>query len=135
MTETPVLDRNEAEALVGAINTRTPSGARNYALLQLMLQTGIRCGEALQVTAGDIRQEDWPSNGDTVRVWVLRLPSRATKGKRERQGLPLSPATRQALDTWQAKRAGLGIRGGGRSRRQVPSQCCRCACDTDGEAS
>ena len=110
--DTPIMEQDELDALLGAINTRTPTGARNYALLQLMAQTGIRCGEALQVQAADIRQEDWPGNGGTVRVWVLRLPRRATKGQQGRQGLPLAPATRQALDSWQEKRAALGIRGG-----------------------
>ncbi len=102
----------ELEALLGQVNTKTPTGARNYALLQLMAQTGIRCGEALQVTAGDIRQEDWGTNGDRVKVWVLRLPRKVTKGKQERQGLPLTVATRQALEVWQAKRSGLGIGDG-----------------------
>jgi len=110
--QTEVLERHEAEALLDQINTRTPTGARNFALLQLMLQTGIRCGEALQVQPGDIRQEEWPNNGGIVRVWVLRLPRRATKGQQARQGIPLSPATRQALERWQEKRHALGIRGG-----------------------
>jgi len=82
--QTEVLERHEAEALLDQINTRTPTGARNFALLQLMLQTGIRCGEALQVQPGDTRQEEWPSDGGTVRVWVLRLPRRATKGQQAR---------------------------------------------------
>jgi len=110
--ETPILEREELEALLAQLNTRSPTGARNYALLQLMAQTGVRCGEALQVLPSDIRQEDWPANGATVKVWVLRLPRRATKGQHSRQGIPLSPATRQALERWREKRAALGIRGG-----------------------
>jgi site-specific recombinase XerD len=110
---TEVLDHNEAEALLAAISTRYPTGARNYALLQLMLQTGIRCGEALAVRAADIRQEEWPNNGGTVKVWVLRLPRRATKGQQARQGIPMAPATREAIERWQEKRAKLGIRRGG----------------------
>ena len=110
--QTDVLEQHEADALLSQINTRTPAGARNFALLQLMLQTGIRCGEALQVQPGDIRQEEWRSDEGTVRLWVLRLPRRATKGQQARQGIPLSPATRQALERWQEKRSALGIRGG-----------------------
>lgn len=110
--QTDVLEQHEAEALLDQINTRTPTGARNFALLQLMLQTGLRCGEALQVQPGDIRQEEWPSDDGTLRLWVLRLPQRATKGHQARQGIPLSPATRQALERWQEKRSALGIRGG-----------------------
>lgn len=112
MTNTEVLSMTELEALLNQVNTRTPTGARNYALLQLMAQTGIRCGEALQVSAADIRQEDWGTNGDRVRVWALRLPRRATKGNQDRQALPLTAATRQALEVWQEKRAALGIGDG-----------------------
>lgn len=110
--ETPTLDDQELEALLDQINTRTPTGARNSALLQLMAQTGVRCGEALRVKPSDIRQEEWASNGDRVKVWVLRLPRRATKGKKPRQGIPLAPVTRQALELWLGKRSALGIHGG-----------------------
>jgi site-specific recombinase XerD len=106
---TEVLELDELEALLAQVNTRTPTGARNYALLQLMAQTGVRCGEALQVAAADIRQEEWGTNGDRVKVWVLRLPQKTTKGKKPRQALPLTAATRQALEVWQQKRAALGI--------------------------
>lgn len=109
---TEVLEQSELEAILNQVNTRTPTGARNFALLQLMAQTGIRCGEALQVTAKDVRQEEWGTNGDRQKVTVLRLPRRATKGKQERQGIPLAPVTRQALEVWQEKRAGLGLKGG-----------------------
>jgi site-specific recombinase XerD len=109
---TPTLEPAELDALLGGINRRVPSGARNYALLQLMAQTGIRCGEALNVEPGDIRQETWGSNGGEVRVWVLRLPRKATKGQQDRQGIPLAAATRAALEAWQEQRKALGIRGG-----------------------
>jgi site-specific recombinase XerD len=110
--ETEVLEQAELEALLGQVNTRTPTGARNFAMLQLMAQTGIRCGEALQVKPGDIRRETWGTNGGQVKVWVLRLPRRATKGKRNRQGIPLTAATRQALDRWREQRAALRVKGG-----------------------
>lgn len=109
---TEVLAQSELEAILNQVNTRTPSGARNFALLQLMAQTGIRCGEALQVTADDIRQEEWVDAGRCVTVTVLRLPQWATKGKQVRDALPLTAATRQALEVWQDKRAALGIKGG-----------------------
>ena len=112
-TETEVLSVQELEGLLNQANTKTPTGARNYALLQLMAQTGIRCGEALQVTAGDIRQEEWQDQAGRVNsVPVLRLPAWKTKGKKQRLGLPLSPATRQALEVWQEKRRALGIGNG-----------------------
>ncbi len=110
---TETLEAHELDALLSQVNTKTPSGARNFALLQLMAQTGVRCGEALRVTAADIRQETWSTNdGEVKKVWVLRLPPRSTKGGRPRQGIPLGPTTRAALEAWQAKRAQLGIRGG-----------------------
>jgi integrase/recombinase XerD len=110
--ETPVLEAQELEGLLAQANTRTLTGARNYALLQVMAQTGVRCGEALQVMAGDVRQEEWGTNGGRVKVWVLRMPAKTTKGGTPRQGLPLTAATRQALEVWQAKRAALGIGDG-----------------------
>ena len=110
--QTDILETDELEALLAQVNTKTPTGARNYALLQLMAQTGVRCGEALQVTAADVRQEEWGTNGDRVKVWVLRLPARKTKGGKPRQGLPLTVATRQALEVWREKRAALGIGDG-----------------------
>jgi len=109
---TPILEPDELDALLAQINTRTPSGARNYALVQIMAQTGLRCGEALLLRDADIRQEEWDAEGKTVRVWVLRLPAKSTKGGRPRQAIPLAPSTRQALELWRQKRAGLGIRGG-----------------------
>lgn len=110
--ETPTLTAEELDALLSQCNTKTPTGARNYALLQLMAQTGIRCGEALQVTAAMIGEETWGDNGNSVRVWCLKLPSRATKGNKPRQPLPLTAATRAALAAWQAHRDALGIKGG-----------------------
>lgn len=111
MTEqTEVLSAAELEGMLAQINTATPSGARNYALLQLMSQTGCRCGEALNVTNADIRREQWL--GVPGWIWVLRLPKRATKGCRDRQGIPLTAATRQAIEVWQGRRAELGIGDG-----------------------
>lgn len=112
MVETEVLEPEELEAIFAQVNTDAPTGARNYALLQLMVQTGIRCGEALQVRAEDIRPEVWGTNGDRAKVWALRLPQRATKGNLPRQALPLTAATRQALQVWQDRREALGIGDG-----------------------
>lgn len=111
--ETPVLEPEELECLLAQLNTRTATGARNNALLRLMAHTGLRCGEALQVRASDIRQETWATpNGVRHRVWTLRVRASTTKGKKPRQGLPLDVDVRQALDLWQEKRAALGIGAG-----------------------
>lgn len=110
--ETEVLEAHELEALLRQANVKTPTGARNHALLQLMVQTGIRCGEALQVTPADVRRETWGNGEGRTKVTVLRLPKHKTKGKQDRQAIPLSRETVTALEVWQAKRAGLGIKGG-----------------------
>ena len=91
--ETSTLDDHELEALLDQINTRTPTGARNYALLQLMAQTGVRCGEALQAEPADIRQEEWASNGERVKVWVLRLPRKPLRWGRSEGARDRSVAT------------------------------------------
>lgn len=111
MTEqTEVLSVTELEALLAQVNTSSPTGARNYALLLLMARTGVRCGEALKVQTGDVRQEEWP--GVTGRVWVLRLPRKATKGQQDRQGIPLDAATVAALRLWGKHREDLGLGSG-----------------------
>lgn len=109
MTEqTDVLTDGELEAMMGQLNTATPTGARNYALLMLMAQAGLRCAEALAVELGDLRLEEWQGAG---RVRVVRLPRRSTKGKRDRIGIPLSSGVAAALDLWLAQRERLGIEG------------------------
>jgi len=112
MTTTDVFDHDEVKAILGAINLDGPCGFRNYALFQLMVQTGIRIGEALQVKPGDIAQETWGTNGDRVTVWVLRMPKHITKGKKDRVGIPLTRETMAAVDRWTKCRDELGIKGG-----------------------
>lgn len=111
--ETPVLEPDELERLLAQLNTRTATGARNNALLRLMAHTGLRCGEALQVRASDIRQETWARpDGGKHQVWMLRVRASTTKGGKPRQGLPLDVGVRQAVDLWQEKRSALGIGAG-----------------------
>lgn len=112
MVTTEVLEPVELKAMLESIDRRTPSGCRNYAMLVLMAQTGIRCGEALQVETKDIVQEEWDNNGGRQKVWVLRLPRWVTKGKKDRIGIPLTLETMQALDAWREKRAAMGIKNG-----------------------
>lgn len=111
--ETPVLEAEELERLLAQLNTRTPTGARTNALLRLMVRTGLRCGEALQVRDSDIRQESWTaSDGTKAQVWTLRVRADTTKGKKARQGLPLDADVKQAIDLWHAKRSALGVGAG-----------------------
>jgi integrase/recombinase XerD len=50
---TPVLDREEARALVAAIDTRSLVGLRDRALIGIMLYTFARIGAVLQMNVGD----------------------------------------------------------------------------------
>ena len=112
MISTPVLEQRELEAMLAVIDRKCPSGCRNYAMLKLMAQTGMRCGETLQIESSDIDVETWGNNGDRVEVCVLRLRKNTTKGKKERQGLPLTADTMKAVRRWQAVREKLGITDG-----------------------
>ena len=112
MVVTDVLEQAELEAMLASIPRDHPTGARNYALIQLMSQTGIRCGEALQVEERDIVEETWGNNGDRIKVTVLRLRKNTTKGKKVRQGIPLTRDTLAALAEWKQHRDRLGIKGG-----------------------
>ena len=51
--KTPVLDREEARALVAAIETSSVTGLRNRALVGVMVYTFARVGAVLQMNVGD----------------------------------------------------------------------------------
>jgi len=108
MTRTEVLELSEVQAMLGAINTRYPTGARNHALLSFMLATGLRCNEALQVVWEDLLEESWRGG----RRWVLHVRRETTKGGRVRQPTPLTEAAMRSLERWRRERARLRIRGG-----------------------
>jgi site-specific recombinase XerD len=50
---TPVLDREEARALIAAIDTSTLTGSRDRALIGVMVYTFARIGAVLQMNVGD----------------------------------------------------------------------------------
>ena len=100
MEPTDVLEPTEISAILRAADDDTAAGARNVALLRLMLQTGIRSAEARAVELSDIRSETWPNATHSSTVQVLRLRSSTTKGQRPRHPLPLHPDTIHAIDTW-----------------------------------
>jgi site-specific recombinase XerD len=50
---TPVLDRDEARALIGAIDTTSLTGLRDRALIGIMIYTFARVGAVLQMNVGD----------------------------------------------------------------------------------
>lgn len=66
------LERDELDAVLAEIETDTPHGARNYALLALMYNTGARVQEALGLRICDVQ---------TQRPYLVKLLG---KGNRER---------------------------------------------------
>lgn len=78
------LSEAQLEAVLGAVDRRTPVGQRDYALLLCLARLGLRAGEVARLTLEDV---DWAAG-------CLRLT--ATKGRRERQ-LPLPAEVGQAL--------------------------------------
>jgi site-specific recombinase XerD len=79
------LSAEEISALLGAVNPRSNRGARNLAILLLLLDTGMRLGELAGMTAAEAE--------DAVRDGLFKVMG---KGSRERY-LPLGKATRDAL--------------------------------------
>jgi len=83
------LQREEARALLGAIDLSTALGKRDYALIMLLLRTGIRRSEAAALTLGDLTMEQG------YHVAIIR------HGKGNRRGLAKLPVeVKQAIDTY-----------------------------------
>lgn len=92
------LKREEAKALLNAIDRSTALGKRDYALLMLLLRTGIRRAEAVGLTIGDLMMEQG------YHVAIIR------HGKGNKRGLAKLPVeVRQAIDAYleAAGRAGV----------------------------
>jgi len=76
------LERKEADALLGSINRSTGLGQRDYALFALMLNTGARVQEILDLRLSDVRtqpphQVRLRGKGGKTRVcpiWVIAHP-------------------------------------------------------------
>ena len=56
--KTPALTQTEAEALLAQPNLETSKGCRDYALLNLLVRTGLRRGEAARLTCGDLSEDN-----------------------------------------------------------------------------
>jgi integrase/recombinase XerD len=82
------LTAKEVRYLLSGPDQRKPEGARDYALLLLMLRTSLRVSEACSLRASAIK---W-SHGR----WVLKVK---VKGGRERS-LPLASDIKQAIDEY-----------------------------------
>lgn len=100
------LTTTETEALLAVVDRSTWVGRRDYALLVLVLQTGLRVSELTQLTVDDVDL----GPGAAVRC----------QGKgRKRRVTPLTPATAATLKAWLAERPGAAhqplfptVRGG-----------------------
>jgi len=83
------LKREEAKALLDTIDRGTAIGKRDYALLMLLLRTGIRRAEAVALTIGDLVMEQG------YHVAIIR------HGKGNKRGLAKLPVeVRQAIDDY-----------------------------------
>jgi integrase/recombinase XerD len=49
-----LLTEQEIQRVLASINTRTAYGARNYAIIVVLLDTGLRCGELCGLTLEDV---------------------------------------------------------------------------------
>jgi site-specific recombinase XerD len=87
------LTEPEADALLVAPDRDTWTGRRDYALLVLALQTGLRISELISLNCNDVHLE----TGAHVHC--------TGKGRKER-ATPLTTLTVQVLRTWLAERAG-----------------------------
>jgi len=93
--KTPVLDREEARALIAAIDTSSVTGLRDRALIAVMVYTFARVGAVLQMNVGDYYNQG-------RRGWV-RL---SEKGGKEHDA-PCIPKLEAYLDEYIAA-AGIG---------------------------
>ena len=86
-----VLTEDEWKALLGAPNPRTPTGLRNLCMMLLMLNTGLRVAEVLNLKVRDI-------NWNTGKLMV-----REGKGKKDRT-LWVGEDDLKVLCKWREKR-------------------------------
>jgi integrase/recombinase XerD len=83
------LKRDEAKALLDAIDRSTALGKRDYALLMLLLRTGIRRAEAVALAIGDLVM------AQGYHVAIIR------RGKGNKRGLAKLPVeVRQTIDDY-----------------------------------
>jgi len=127
------LTQSELERLLAAPSLRCPTGRRNHVLMRLMAHAALRCDEALQLRAADVRDAELrvqgkggkarvvPLDRDTehvLRAWLAERPASAngrvftTLG-----GRPLSTRYVRAMLEREAEAADVPLR-----RRTAPSE-------------
>lgn len=92
----------QLDALIDAIETRSPTGKRNAALVTLLGDTGLRIGEALALTTRDLVTEAGQIMAVKVRRGKGGKPANIAVGRR----------AAAALARWLEARAALGIDAG-----------------------
>jgi len=90
------LDKEEVEAILAVPDLQTRMGIRDYAMIQLMVATGLRVSELLGLRLQDLKLQP------TASIRVLG------KGRRERE-LPLWKETTRILRKWLAVRGDLQV--------------------------
>lgn len=83
----PCFTPEEADRLVGAIETASPRGKRDYAIVQLALSTGLRCCDIVSLRLDEI---DW--HCDEIRLVQTKTSAPLT--------LPLSAEAGNAIADW-----------------------------------
>lgn len=91
-----ILTRDEAQALVRSSSPRSPTGARNRAIIVLLLRSGLRLAEALALVPADV-----DVNEGSIRVLH-------GKGDRSRV-VGVDPGAAAVISAWIARRQALGI--------------------------
>jgi site-specific recombinase XerD len=90
------LEPSEVESLLEAVRCAGSRLAkRDYAIIQVMLQTGIRVGELTRLRLADVQVTD--------KRGVLRVRGRGASSDRE---IPLNSSVRKAIGVYLAERAG-----------------------------
>lgn len=97
------LTQEQLEAMLDAVDTRSPSGKRNLALVTLLGDLGLRVGEALALETRDLVTEA----GQLVEIKL-----RSRKRKAQGQVMPLPRRTAVRLAKWMQAREKLGIGAG-----------------------
>lgn len=91
----PTLTESQAQRVLAAIDTATPKGKRDLAILCLMLDQGLRASEVCQLRLRDLLLDE--------RAFHVKQ-----KGGRWRTGA-ISPYTQSAIAAWIACRDGLAL--------------------------
>ncbi len=116
------ISKVDMQRMVDAPDTSTPAGSMHRALLLTLATCGMRISEAVSLRVSDIQFE----SNDSGAGWVAYVLG---KNMVDPEARPLGKQAKQAIDSWLAVRAGLGVQSdyiftgfGGRGSRQPSAQ-------------